>query len=187
MANDRVVTDITWFDNTFLNLVQLVPVGDGSSRYQNIGLTSARGLEIRNRFRAGALRASANYTYLEGRIEESSAPSFPFRTGDPLLRRPKHSGDFRVSWLADRWTAAWNSRFVGRRADSDFFSHFPPLTSNEYYTASNLAVTLDLTPQLSSFVRIDNIFDRTYQEVLGFEALTRGITVGSRIRWGRER
>ena len=187
LANDRVVTDITWFDNTFLNLIQLVPVGDGSSRYRNIGLTTAHGLEIRTRVRTGALRSSANYTYLEGRIEESSAASFPFRTGDPLLRRPKHSGGFRVSWLADRWTAAWNSRFVGRRADSDFFSHFPPLTSNEYHTASNLAVTLDLTPQLSAFVRIDNIFDRTYQEVLGFEALTRGITVGSRIRWGPER
>ena len=187
LANDRVVADITWFDNTFLNLIQLVPAGDGSSQYQNIGLTTTHGIEIRTRFRARAVRASANYTYLEGRIKDSSSAGFPFRAGDPLLRRPKHSGDFRVSWLANRWTVAWNSRFVGRRADSDFFSHFPPLTSSEYYTASNLAVTVDLTPQLSTFVRIDNVFDRTYQEVLGFEALRRGITVGSRVRWGAER
>ncbi len=187
LAGEHIVADITWFDNTFLNLIQLVGTEDGSSQYQNIGLTTTQGLEIRTRFRTGAVRASANYTYLEGRIEESSSASFPFRTGDPLLRRPKHSGDFQVSWRGNRWTAAWNSRFVGRRADSDFFSHFPPLTSNEYYTASDVAVTLELTPQLSTFVRIDNIFDRTYQEVLGFEALGRGIAVGSRIRWGGER
>jgi vitamin B12 transporter len=186
-AEDRVVADVTWFDNRFRNLIQLVASGGGSSQYQNIGLTTARGLELRGRVRLGRVRANANYTYLDGRVVESLSTSFPFRAGDPLLRRPDHSGDFRLSWIDDRWMVAWNSRFVGHRADSDFFSHFPPLESNERYTVSNIAATVDVTRQLSAFISVKNIFDRSYQEVLGFSALGRGVTVGTRFRWGGDR
>ncbi len=186
-AEDRVVADITWFDNRFRNLIQLVAGGGGSNQYQNIGLTTARGLELRGRVRLGRVRANANYTYLDGKVVESLSASFPFRAGDPLLRRPDHSGDFRLSWIDDRWMVAWNSRFVGHRADSDFFSHFPPLESNELYTVSNIAATVDVTRQLSAFISVKNIFDRSYQEVLGFSALGRGVTVGTRFRWGGDR
>ena len=186
-ADDRVLVNLTWFDNRFENLIQLVTSTDGTSRYQNIGLTSARGLEVRGRVHAGLLRATANYTYLEGSVRESSAFSFPFRPGDPLLRRPTHSGDFRLMWLDRRWQATWSSRVVGPRADSDFFSHATPLTSNAAYTVSNAAITIHLPGDMSAFVTLDNIFDRHYQEVLGFESLGRGITIGTRIRVGGRR
>ena len=183
-ADDRVLVDVTWFDNRFENVIQLVGSDDGTSQYQNIGLTSARGLEVRGRVRNGRLRATSNYTYLEGSVRESSAVSFPFRPGDPLLRRPTHSGDIRLMWLDDDWQATWSSRVVGERADSDFFSHFPPLTSNVAYTVSDAAFTVRLPGNMSAFITIDNIFNRQYQEVLGFEALGRGFTVGTRLRVG---
>ena len=87
-------------------------------------------------------------------------------------------------WLDDDWQAPWSSRVVGERADSDFFSHFPPLTSNVAYTVSDAAFTVRLPGNMSAFITIDNIFNRQYQEVLGFEALGRGLTVGTRLRVG---
>ena len=186
-GSDRVVGDVTWFDNRFRNLIQLVAGGGGNSQYQNIGLTTTRGLELRWRVRLGHFHANANYTRLAGKVVESSSASFPFRPGDPLLRRPDHSGDFRLSWIDDRFMVAWNSRFVGHRADSDFFSHFPPLESNERYTVSDAAVTVKITPRVSAFVFIKNAFDRSYQEVLGFLALGRAVNVGTRFRWGGDR
>ena len=183
LANDSIIADIGWFDNRFTNLIQLVPVSNGSNQYQNIGLTTARGLEFRLRFNTKKVKAKANYTFLEGKIEESIVGSFPFRPGDPLLRRPKHSGDFRLTIIADKWTASWTSRFVGDRADSDFFTHFPSLSSNKFHSVSNIAAALDLTPQISSFVRIDNVFNSRYQEVLGFKALPRGLSIGIQVSW----
>ena len=103
------------------------------------------------------------------------------------MRRPKHSGDFSLTWNADNWTAYWSSRFVGRRADSDFFTFSRPLFSNAFYTVSDAAVTVDFGRYLSAFARFENIFDRDYQEVLGYRALGRGVTVGTRIRIGTER
>jgi vitamin B12 transporter len=186
-GDDLVVADVTWFDNRFQNLIQLVASGGGNSQYQNIGLTTARGLELRGRVRLGHLHANTNYTYLDGQVVDSLSGSFPFRAGDPLLRRPEHSGDFRLSWIDDRFLVAWNSRFVGHRADSDFFSHSPPLERNERYTVSDVAVTVEVAPQVSVFFSIKNVFDRSYQEVLGFPALGRAVNVGTRFRWGGDR
>ena len=104
------------------------------------------------------------------------------RPGDPLLRRPKHSGDVSLTWSDARWTAHWSTRFTGRRADSDFFTHTPPLFSNVRYSTSNAAFTYNVNRFVSAFVRLENIFDMNYQEVLGFQALGRSAVVGAKIR-----
>ena len=182
---NRLTADLAWFDNRFRNLIELVRQPDGSSRYQNIGLEFARGLELRMRARVQRVTAQANYTYLDGHIQKSMQTSFPFSSGDPLLRRPRHSGDVAVTWTEPRWSAYWSTRFVGRRADSDFFAFQVPLTRNPGYTASDAAFTYDFVHQLSAFVRLENIFDRDYQEVLGYQALGRSIVVGTKIRLGR--
>ena len=186
---DRMSTDLTWFDNRFRNLIELARQPDGSSRYQNIGRTLARGLELRVRARVRQVSFQANYTYLDGRIDQSNQTSFPFRTGDPLLRRPRHSGDFAMTWSRAKWKAHWSSRLIGRRADSDFFTFRTPglLTSNPGYTASDAAFTYEVRHQISAFVRVENIFDRDYQEVLGYQALGRGVIFGTRVRLGGEK
>jgi len=186
---DRITADLTWFDNRFRNLIELVRQPDGSSRYQNIGRTLARGLELRTRARVRQISFQSNYTYLDGHIQQSNQASFPFRSGDPLLRRPRHSADFTVAWSEPKWKAYWSSRFIGRRADSDFFTFRMPgfLTSNPGYTASDASFTYEFLRRISAFVRIENIFDRDYQEVLGYQALGRGVAVGTRVRLGGEK
>lgn len=182
---DRVTADLAWFDNRFRNLIELIRQPDGSSKYQNIGRTLARGLEFRTRARARRVFVQANYTYLDGHIQQSNQASFPFRSGDPLLRRPRHSGDFAVTWSEAKWSAHWSTRYVGKRADSDFFTFSPPgLRSNPSYTASDASFTYDFARPVSAFMRLENIFDRDYQEVLGYQALGRSVVVGARIRLG---
>ena len=184
---DRVTGDIGWFDNRFRNAIELVRQPSGVSQYFNIGRTRTRGLETRIRARMRQLYAQANYTFLEGHIVESTQTSFPNRPGDPLLRRPKHSGDVSLTWTDPRWSAHWSTRFVGRRADSDFFTHTPALFSNVRYSTSNAAFTYNVNRFVSAFVRLENIFDMDYQEVLGYQALGRSAVVGAKIRIGLER
>lgn len=184
---DRITADITWFDNRFRNLIELVGQEDGSSRYQNIGRVFARGLELRARARVHRLHAQANYTYLDGSVLQSTQNDFPFRPGDPLLRRPRHSGDFSLTWIQPKWTAYWSTRYVGTRADSDFFTYTAPLKSNPGYAVSDASFSYSFPRYLSAFVRIENVFNRNYQEALGYLALGRSFTVGTRIRIGDEK
>src|SRR5262249_4222186 len=184
---DRMTADLAWFDNRFRNLIELVSRPDFSGQFQNIGRNSARGLEFRTRARVRQLLLQANYTYIDGHIEQSSQLSFPFRPVDPLLRRPRHQSDLTATGIGGKWTARWSTHVVGRRADSDFSTYSVPLTSNPGYFVSDLASTYEFARPVSVFIRLENVFDRSYQEVLGYLALGRSIVVGTRIRIGHRK
>jgi vitamin B12 transporter len=184
---NRLTGTVTWFDNRFRNVIELVSKADFTGQYQNIGRSLARGIEFRTRARVRQLMVQANYTYLDGHIQESSQLSFPFRPGDPLLRRPKHSGDLTLTWTDRKWTARWSTRAVGRRADSDFFTYSVPLQSNAGYSTSDAAFTYKFARPVSAFVRVENLFDHDYQEILGYRALGRSVVVGTQVRIGRAR
>jgi len=187
---NRMTADITWFDNRFRNWIQLVTQPDFSAQYQNIGQIRARGFETRIRTRLSRLAVQANYTYLDGFIQQSSEDSFPYRPGDPLIRRPKHAGDVVLTWIDRKWTAQWSTRAVGRRADSDFFAYNAApnsLTSNPGYSLSDASFSYELARPVSAFLRVGNIFDRNYQEVLGYLTLGRTFVAGTTIRIGGAR
>lgn len=184
---NRVTGDVAWFDNRFRNMIELVRQPNGSSRYENIGRTVARGLELRVRGRTRHLSAQAGYTFLEGNIAASKQTSFPNRPGDPLLRRPKHSADVSLTWTHSNWNANWSTRYVGRRADSDFFAYTQRLFSNARYMVSGAAMTYDFSRHFSTYLRLENLFNRNYQEVLGYQALGRSAVIGARIKVGFER
>lgn len=187
---NKVTGDLTWFDNRFRNWIQLVTNADFTGQYQNIGQTHARGLETRIRARARQFAVDANYAYLDGFIEQSSQTGFPYRPGDPLIRRPRHSGALVLTWIEKKWTAQWSTHATGRRADSDFFAYNAApnsLTSNPGYSISDATFTYDIARPVSAYIRVGNVFNRDYQEVLGYLALERTFVVGTRIRIGGAR
>ena len=186
-SKNRITADLAWFDNRFRNLIQLVSQPDFSGLYQNIGRNLARGAELRMRARVRQLLVEANYTYLDGHIQESTQRSYPFRPGDPLLRRPRHSGDIAITWIGPKWSAQWSTRTAGRRADSDFFTYRLPLTSNPGYSISDGSLTYEFRRFGSVYLRVENIFNRDYQEVLGYLSLRRSFVAGTRIRLGRSK
>ena len=181
---NRITADVAWFDNRFRNLIQLISQPDFTGQYQNIGRNLARGVELRTRARVKQLLVQGNYTYLDGHIQQSNQTSYPFRPGDPLLRRPRHSGDLAMTWIDRKWNARWSTLAVCRRADSDFFAYTVPLRSNPGYFVSDASFTYEFAWFGSAFIRLDNIFNRDYQEVLGYVALRRSVIVGTRLRLG---
>ena len=104
--------------------------------------------------------------------------------GERLLRRPVHSGNliFNVNYRRMNWNLA--NYFVGRRTDSDFLGF--GLTRNAGYARVDLAGSFDVRQGLTAFGRVENLFDKRYQEVLGFPALRRGYMLGMRYLWGGE-
>ena len=76
-----------------------------------------------------------------------------------------------------------NTTFVGERQDSDGVGF--GIVRNPRYQKVDLGGSYTIRPSIDLFVRIENLLDRRYEEVLGYTALSRNALVGLNVRWGR--
>src|SRR5207247_5030562 len=72
---NRITADLAWFDNRFRNRIE----PDQFNVYQNIGRSLARGAELRTRARVKQMLVQANYTYLDGQLQESKQQFYRFQ------------------------------------------------------------------------------------------------------------
>ncbi|MBI1955323.1 MAG: TonB-dependent receptor [Acidobacteria bacterium] len=169
---DKAKLEVNWFDNSYRDLVSFLVTGFNPTRgsYFNIQRNKASGAEVVLELNpVRALRTRATYTFLDSEIVRSPNPSNP--VGQSLIRRPRHSGSLSVTWQWQRLNVTSTAIFVGMRADSDFSSLQPLLTSNNGYTKWDLAWMYSLPKGLTLFGVFENILNRQYMEALGFPAL----------------
>ena len=181
---DRLRVDVTWFDNRYENLIALGP-GDPvtfASQYFNIGLSQARGAEVSADAALAIVRVRGGYTFLSSEIIQSTSPdNVVFEPGQPLFRRPRHSGFVDVAVHNGAVSATLIGTFVGQFADSDFASFDPPLTRNPGFTTWDVRLSYAIVRQLSATLAIDNLTDNQYEMPLGYQALGRAIRAGIRV------
>ena len=191
----RAMVEATMFFNNFDDLIVATGSLGGTSRYRtdNVSNARARGVEIagsgRARFGASGahLLVRAAYTLLGTEIlavdNSGSAPP-PYAVGDRLLRRPKHQFSADVVVDAGRLTAfvQGNGRTAVRDVDPSFG---PPPFGGLYDTPGfnvwTAGASWRLWTNIDLFGRVTNIFDREYEEALGFPALGRSAIAGLRI------
>jgi outer membrane cobalamin receptor len=195
IASGRGQVEATLFRNTFDDLIVAVGRFARSSRYRtdNISNARARGLELaataRQRTGATDLQARITYTFLDSEIlavdlGESAPP--PFKAGQPLLQRPRHQWGLEASAARGRWTVWTRGGGRGRvLAVEPSFGTFGGLFDAAGFAAWRAGAGWKVTRQLEIFGRIDNLFDRTYEEVFGFPALPRGVMGGLRVAASR--
>jgi vitamin B12 transporter len=155
--------------------------------YVNLGRTRARGLELGlEAVPRSGLELRAQYTRTDGKVVVSASDfDAVYAVGQPLLRRPKHQASFSADGQAGRLKAGATLVAVGRRADSDFVGL--GLGENDGYTRLDARARFAVNPRIEAFVVAENLFDREYQEALGFPALGRALRVGLRLRTGGSR
>lgn len=173
----RVRTEVAGFRSSFHNLIAFV--GDS---WQNVQASWARGLETSVQTRlARNISINASYMRLYTRITASNAaPSSSTGIGQQLLRRPRNSGAVSVAVTPKRWAFVMGGRFMGERHDinGSFAVDNNPGFENVYASAS-----YDVTKHLTPVLRLDNLLNENYQEVLGYPALSRSVIGGVRIHW----
>jgi vitamin B12 transporter len=202
LASDRVRASVEYFNNRFSNVVSFaftpLPKGCGfSGNFFNTDLARARGTNIT--VEAQALRwlnVAGNYTYDDSRVLKSLNPFMDpaLVVGSRLIRRPPHSGALILNANVRRVNLNLAGYFSGSRADSDFRSFLfqntcfgPCLTRNPGYARFDLATAYRFDRGLSFYARITNLFDRRYQDVLGYPALGRDFRLGMKYTFvGRE-
>ena len=103
---------------------------------------------------------------------------------DPLPNRPHHQISVSAQSELGRLTLGGTFLFVGeRRAEADFISLALGLTTNEAYSRFDFRARVALTRGLKAYVVTENLFDRQYEEVLGYPALGRSVRVGVSWDW----
>lgn len=179
LAGDRVSLEATYFSNHFDDLISLGPSDPATfnARYENIGETRASGVELSGTSVVdGGFRFSGAYTFLDSKVITSTSSSPIFAAGQPLYRRPKHSGSVQTSYARERLSLSLTGVFVGSRVDSDF--NFPTVTSNSGYATWQASGEVRLAPRASAFINIENLADRQYMEPLGYPGLGRSVRAG---------
>lgn len=202
LVSDRVHASFEYFYNRFSDIVSFAftphPKGcDFSGNFFNTDLARARGVNIT--FEAQALRwfnVAGNYTHDDSRVLKSLNPFMDpsLVVGSRLIRRPAHSGALIVNASFRRANLNLAGYFNGARADSDFRSFLagntcfgPCLTRNPGYARFDLASSYRVSHGFSVYARIANLFDRRYEDVLGYPALGRDFRLGMKYTFaGRE-
>jgi vitamin B12 transporter len=183
----------TYFDQRFRDMIVYDgSVAPGEPTYRNGAAALARGVETGVTTSFGAsLSAKASYTYLDTKAtDDAGMPSASFANGQRLIRRPGHSAELAVQGrVFERATLGGSLTYVGRRDDVDF-NAFPSVRVElPDYAIVDLAAEVDVLqpgagrPGLSGVVRVENLFDQRYDQVVGFAGRPRGIYGGARFRF----
>ena len=173
----RVRTEVDLFRSSFHNLIAFV--GDS---WQNVEASWARGIETSAQARvAKNILITGSYMRLYTRITASTSPeSSTTGIGEELVRRPRNSGSLSIAVTPKRWSLVLGGRFTGERQDADFTFG---TTRNPGYQNIYASASYDFGSHVTPILRIDNLLNERYEEVLGYQALSRGILGGVRIHW----
>jgi vitamin B12 transporter len=173
----RVKTEVAGFRNSFRDLIAFV--GD---TWENIEASWARGVETSAQARVtNYLFVNGAYIWLDTRITASTSPeSSDTGIGEPLVRRPRNSGSFSIAVTPRRWSLVIGGSLVGERQDADFIFG---VTRNPGYQNIYAAASYDIAKHFTPILKVNNLLNERYEEVLGYQAWSRDIIGGVRIHW----
>ena len=196
LANDRVKATAEYFSSRFYDAISFafcdsvnnfcnLPFGGGASfgYYFNTDRTRARGLNFTAESQVLSwLRVTGGYTYDDSLVLAAPNAFDPAEIpGNRLIRRPLNSGTFSsiVSWRRIGLTVS--SYFTGQRTDSDFLGL--EMTHTPGYARFDIATLYQIGHGVSAYARVTNLFDKFYQDALGYPALGREVRAGMKYRF----
>jgi vitamin B12 transporter len=172
VAGERVRFGATYFHNDITNLIN---ANATFMSLENVGQATTQGVEtfvsvaVTDRF-----KVRGDYTYTDA-VDDT--------TGLELLRRPKHKASLNVIWLpTDRLTISATALYVGSQVDGNRSFSIQRLDTDPYYVV-NLAADYDLGKGVTLFARIDNVFDKRYENPTGFQRPGFGVFAGIRVNF----
>ena len=188
LRRDAIRLSANYFAQRFADLIQYVngPPPSFKGSFANLTAATSDGYETEIEVvPATNWRTTASFTVVKPRVTEIE-PSYQGsdQVGDELIRRPSHSGSFVVSYARPAGVSLGTAvTYVGKRPDIDFAQFPSPRVTLPVYTKVDLSGELPVRLGPGGFMltaRLENLFDRKYQEVLGFAAPGRAILIGGR-------
>jgi vitamin B12 transporter len=111
------------------------------------------------------MNLTANYTFTE-------------RKGDNAIRIPKHRVDATMSYnISANSFLSLTYSFIGKRLDTDFNTSDDEVL--DPFSTFGIYVSQEVMPnKLKFFLNLENVFNTTYTEVIGFTTRGRNIRLG---------
>jgi vitamin B12 transporter len=191
LDSERLRVSATYFTNQFRDLISQKQ-GDPNSKcfggdelpFFNTNLSRARGVNWSGAARLTRwLSLNANYSFDDTRVLKTvaTAPAIQ-QPGHHLLRRPVNSGNLWLNSNYRRLNFNLATYFTGVRTDSDFDGL--GITHNPGYVRFDLATSYIVGKGVSLYGRVTNLFDKQYQDAVGYAALGRDYRLGMNYRFG---
>jgi vitamin B12 transporter len=188
LLNGKYGFAATYYNNLFRNQIDFAILDSITflGQYENIDKSMAHGAEVELHGRPWSRVAfDLAYSYASTQILAQPFAFDPLHEpGQPLLRRPKHSGSVLLNYLGRRWGANLGGSFVGRRPDSDFLGF--NIDHAAGYARVDLGGWYAVNSRITAYVNVENALDKHYNEVVGYPALTANFRAGLRFRIGGE-
>jgi outer membrane cobalamin receptor len=195
--NDRAVFGVTYFYNRFKD--QIVVLGGNLQNLStfssdNLANSRAQGLETSLRLRPfRSVELATEYTWLDAVIlalDGSTLVQTPFEVGQPLLRRPRSSAGYNITWRRQRLMLNTNAYIRGgvldvEPNDGTFACSLglPCLFRTGGYVLMNTGFSYELPKGLEIHGRLNNFLNQKYEEALGFPALHLNFMAGIRFHF----
>lgn len=199
----RFRVSVIYFTNQFRDLINQTvgpanPLctfsGGNEMLFFNTDLSRARGVNWSGEAHLNRwLSVKGNYSFDDSRVLRSVTnppPPSVEQPGNHLLRRPVNSGNLWLNANYRRLNFNLAGYFSGRRTDSDFLSTIvggvcfgPCLSRNPGYARFDVATSYNLVRGFSFYGRVTNLFDKQYQEAIGYPALGRDFRLGLHYRF----
>lgn len=163
--NDKLLFDATYFENDFKEMIEWDAV---TYKYKNVDNAETAGWELGCSLKPlKSLTLGVNYTHTQTRDKDINKK---------LTRRPENQVSVDLSWLfVEKGCLSLTSSYVGHRWDDSANTR-----KMEPYTQVDLFTSYDLTDNLQIFGRIENLFDRTFQQIYGYAMPGRSFYAGSK-------
>ncbi|MGQ3683986.1 MAG: TonB-dependent receptor plug domain-containing protein [Candidatus Loosdrechtia sp.] len=157
ILKDRLIMDVTYFQNDFTNLIASARQADGSFLAENVNKAKAEGIETILIYRPlPGLSFMGTYTYTETRDREKD---------QQLPRRPRNRATLGITTQpAEKLNITMTGIMVRDRIDSDG-------TEMDNYWTTNVVSSYDITKSMTAYARFENLFDYDYEEVTGYSSL----------------
>lgn len=185
LLRDSVNIGVTYFWNRFRNLIEAAPSfalcgpnpfspADPASCPQNIGVARAKGWEAQVGYHWDGDHPLVKF--FEVTAQYTNTFTQDLERASFLPRWPQHQASAVLGYTPiEPLLLNLEMRFVGER-----FNSRGNQGRVDSFTVVNLAASYDLTRHLQTYLRVDNLFDEEYEEVLGFGAPIRSIYGGIR-------
>jgi len=202
LASDRILVSADYFYNSFYNIVSFefctpnMPPLTGNTcginipgappdfgYYFNTDRAFARGVNFSAQARPFSwLFVVGDYSFDDTRILAAPNSSDPTQQpGDRLVRRPLHSGSLSLNAAWRNFSFGLSGYFTGIRTDNDFLGL--GLNHDPGYARFDIATRYNIGHGVSFYARATNLFDKFYQEALGYPALGRDFRLGLNYRF----
>ncbi len=162
LFQDKLDAGLNYFDNSFTDLFGF----DNNFRTINVDKAETKGVEF---YVSAKLTENIdlkfNYTYTDAKDLSNNSPDKNL----PLLRRPKNKLGFNADYnFLEKVNANIEIIYVGERDDKDFNQYPVPRVKLPDYTLVNLSASYNFTKVVQFYGRIDNLFNKYYEDVLGY-------------------